>query len=363
MTATLFVADGGTGTCTQTSPCGSIQTAVSEGEGYSGEAVTVHVGPGTYTGGISVSAASLASLTIEGSGASNTKVTGTTFLRGFLVSAGTLSIDDLTVMDALVTTGSGVLNNGTLTLAHDTFRLDLAGNVGGAVGNTGTVVAIDDYFTDDSATQGGDVYNSHTATFMATGDTFVGNFGSATTGGGIYNAGTVTATDDTFIGEKAITGGGIYNVGTLTATDDTFSEIHALLQGGGIVNHRGTVAATNDTFFRNSAGTTTPSDPRSWRHLSGEDASRRKGPVELLCDGPNPTPAAGLSRASLVGVQEGGPAGATTPSPAVASSDRSRWRARDCRRRDARTPAGRRDGGGPRGRSRAQPTVAGGEHE
>ena len=337
MTATLFVADGGTGTCTQTSPCGSIQTAVSEGEGYSGEAVTVHVGPGTYTGGISVSAGSLASLTIEGSGASNAKVTGTTFLRGFLVSAGTVSIDDLTVMDALVTTGSGVLNNCTLT--HDTFRLDLAGNVGGAVGNTGTVVAIDDYFTDDSATQGGDVYNSHTATFMATGDTFVGNFGSATTGGGIYN------------------------VGTLTATDDTFSEIHALLQGGGIVNHQGTVAATNDTFFRNSAGTTTPSDPRSWRHLSGEDASRRKGPVELLCDGPNPTPAAGLSRASLVGVQEGGPAGATTPSPAVASSDRSRWRARDCRRRDARTPAGRRDGGGPRGRSRAQPTVAGGEHE
>lgn len=183
MTATLFVADGGTGTCTQTSPCGSVQAAVSEGEGYSGEAVTVHVGPGTYTGGISVSAGSLASLTIEGSGASNTKVTGTTFLRGFLVSAGT------------------------------------------------------------------------------------------------------------------------------------------------------------------------------------EDASRRKGPVELLCDGPNPTPAAGLSRASLVGVQGGGPAGATTPSPAVASSDRSRWRARDCRRRDARTPSGRRDGGGPRGRSRAQPTAAGGEHE
>jgi putative cell wall-binding protein len=257
VTATLFVADGATGTCTQTSPCGSIQTAVSEGEGYSGEAVTVHVGPGTYSGGITVSAGSLASLTIEGSGAGSTKVTGTSFTRDFLVSAGTVSIDDLTVTDALATTGAGVFNQGTLTLARDTFSENLALNVGGAICNTGTLVAINDYFTDDSATYGGDVYNSHTATFMATEDTFAGNFGSATFGGGIVNAGTATATDDTFIGGTASTGGGIYNVGTLTATDDTFSRNHALFQGGGIQNDQGSVTATNDTFFQNSAGTTT----------------------------------------------------------------------------------------------------------
>jgi putative cell wall-binding protein len=260
VTATLFVADGATGTCTQTSPCGSIQTAVSEGEGYIGEAVTVHVGPGTYSGGsggITVSAGSLASLTIEGSGAANTKVTGTFFYRDFLVSAGTVSIDDLTVMNASETTGAGVFNEGTLTLARDTFSGNIALNVGGAICNTGTLVAIDDYFTDDSATYGGDVYNSHTATFMATEDTFAGNLGTATFGGGMVNAGTLTATDDTFIGEIATNGGGIYNVGTLTATDDTFSRNTAYIQGGAIQNVQGSVTATNDTFFQNSAGTTT----------------------------------------------------------------------------------------------------------
>ncbi len=80
-------------------------------------------------------------------------------------------------------------------------------------------------------------------------------------GGGIYNEGTLTLTNSTVSGNRALDGGGIDNAGTLTLINSSISGNSALADdphgtgyGGGIDN-AGTLTLTNSSVSSNSAST------------------------------------------------------------------------------------------------------------
>jgi len=76
-------------------------------------------------------------------------------------------------------------------------------------------------------------------------------------GGGIYNEGTLTLTNTTVSGNRALGGGGIDNAGTLTLINSTVSGNSATnlyASGGGIYN-AGTLTLINSTVSSNSAST------------------------------------------------------------------------------------------------------------
>jgi large repetitive protein len=294
-TVTLYVSTSGTKTtgCTGAgvTACKTIQEGVTAAEKYTGDAVTLTVAAGTFTGGITIAASKLASLTVEGAGAPTTKVTGHGSTGDFTVSSGTLTVERLSIDGGSSTTGGGVFNDAAaLTLSDDTFSGDAAtSRGGGGVFNNGyTVTMTDDTFSGDHAADGagfgagGGVYNQGTATL--TGDTFSGDK-AGTRGGGLLNYGTSYLTDDTFSGDSTQLGGGIYNAGGTTVTDGTFLGDSAQL-GGGVLNS-GTANATlmGDTFTDDTAsangggvynyGTATVRDDT----FSGDDAAFTGGGV------------------------------------------------------------------------------------
>ena len=136
---------------------------------------------------------------------------------------------------------------GTLNVTGSTF----SGNDGGGIFNSGTLAVTDSTFSDNSAGEGGGIYNQ-AGMITLTGSTFNSNI--AGRGGGIRNAGgTLTVTDSTFSDNRAnsIVGGGIDNSsGTLTVTNSTFAGNRASLSGGGIYN--GGTGTLRNTIVANS---------------------------------------------------------------------------------------------------------------
>jgi CSLREA domain-containing protein len=72
-------------------------------------------------------------------------------------------------------------------------------------------------------------------------------------GGGILNGGTLTITNSTFSGNKALGGGGIENYGTLTVTNSIFSDNSIFRYVGGGIDNTGKLVVTNSTFSGNMA--------------------------------------------------------------------------------------------------------------
>ena len=287
---TLYVATTGTATtgCTTSSaPCHTIQEGVNAAEQFR-EHLTVTVAAGTYTGGITIAASALASLSLHGAGSATTIVTGHTRERVFFVTSGTVTMSGLTITHGYAD-GAGIYNTGTLTLSEDTVSYDtgytssFGGGAGGGVYNSGTLTLTSDTVTYDTSDTGGGVYNN-TGTLTLTNDTVshdtargnggggVYNLGTATLtndtlsndtahtgfttaggghGGVVNNRGTITLTSDTLSNDSATTGGGVFSFGTATLTSDTLANDRAV-NGGGVSNY-GTAALTNDTLTNDSA--------------------------------------------------------------------------------------------------------------
>jgi len=97
---------------------------------------------------------------------------------------------------------------------------------GGAIYNQGkTLILIGDTFLDNSAINGGAIYNDNVvpnSTVIIIGSAFTDNYASAN-GGGLDNDGTATVIGSTFTGNYATDGGGIYNLGTLIVIGSVFS--------------------------------------------------------------------------------------------------------------------------------------------
>jgi hypothetical protein len=215
----LYVRTSGSGvTCSQASPCSSIQTAINAARGaiYAGDNVTINVAAGTYTENDSVSASSLNSLTLAGAGASTTTVNGNQKGSVLTVSNGTVTISGLTIENGSApnSTGGGIFNSGTLTVTDSTI-------------------------TDNDALGGGGI-ETYNGKLTVSGSTISGNGGQA--GGGIETVeGTLTVSGSTFWGNTAINGGGIEGLSSsLTITDSTLSGNDATSNGGGIFTEAGT---------------------------------------------------------------------------------------------------------------------------
>ena len=163
------------------------------------------------------------------------------------------------ITDANAAAGADTINfslSGTITLGSTLPNIEGAAAL--TIDGTGRAVTIDgNNSVQVLVVNGGASLNMNNLTIAN------GNAGTFQ-GGGIFSSGnTLTVTNCTFSGNRALTGGGIYNnFGALTVTNSTFSGNSALVSsgataaggaGGGIFIYGGTAAITNCTFSGNSA--------------------------------------------------------------------------------------------------------------
>jgi hypothetical protein len=179
------------------------------------------------------------------------------------LTTGELTIDkDLTIAgpgaDVLTVSGNAasrvfdVPGSFSVTLAGLTItRGQATGNqYGGGISNAGSLTITDATLSGDRAVFGGGIFNSGLLNI-----TDAALSGNSAQGGGIGNlGGTVNVSRCTFTGNTSVGGGGINNLGgTLTVTDSIFSGNSAFNEnaGGGIYNHYGRATVINSTFSRN----------------------------------------------------------------------------------------------------------------
>jgi predicted outer membrane repeat protein len=249
-----------------------------------------------------------AGIEIEGNGATITAAGETTAfgLLGIAPTAGSVTLDDLTLSDGMAE-GGAVLDQdtGSLTITNTTFSdngsatsgdggaiyatggtLDIAsstfsGNAGASGGAidvaepapVGTTIS-SSTFTDNAATnEGGAIDNADGApgALTLTQDTFTTNTagdGGALSSGPNAGSGTAVVSESTFTGNTALDGGAIDNAdatgtGTLTVSDSTFSgnvatgATPSIGHGGAIDNGdnsgNGTLSVSDSTFSANGA--------------------------------------------------------------------------------------------------------------
>ncbi len=148
--------------------------------------------------------------------------------------------------------GSGIQNQGTLTLIRTVVSDNGGITMGAGIYNGGTLTLRETRVLNNyTISSGGGIYNAGTLTLEDT--TISGNNG-AQAGGGIRNIGTATLQSVTISDNSAFTrdGGGIWNVGDLTFTNGSISGNSTWGDGGGVFNS-GSLEITNATISGNSA--------------------------------------------------------------------------------------------------------------
>jgi len=231
----------------------------------------IHAGVTATLSGLTIQSGGNPFGTIDGSGVFNE---GNLTLIGYTLTGNTSNAfgggiynfgDALTLIGCTLTGnsskggGGGVYNyNGRLALTDCT----LAGNIaesgasttcygGGVCNNSGTLTLTGCTLNDNTAFDGGGVYDSGTATL--TGCTLTGNE-ALNIGGGVCNFGLTTLTGCTLTGNSSKGGGGVFNyVGTLTLTGCTLTGNTAAADGGGGVYNLGTATLTDDILYGDSA--------------------------------------------------------------------------------------------------------------
>ena len=184
--------------------------------------------------------------TIDSSG-QNVTISGNHLVRPFSVNSGsTLNLNRLAVAKGMSgSSGSGIINFGTLILDKTTFSGDVS------IYNQGTLIANDSAFSGNGASV---IVNAGTAGMSN--DTFSANNAPFSHGGGIYNSGALIVSNSTFSNNSARDGGGgICNLGTLTVNNSAFSgnTVGGGARDGGGIYNSGTLTVSNSTFSNNSA--------------------------------------------------------------------------------------------------------------
>ena len=181
----------------------------------------------------------------------------------FAVPAGvTLNLDHLHITNGKANLeGGGVINNGTLNVAHCAFSNNRAGK-GGAISNHGTFTVGNTLFDHNTAFNegGGAIYNDGMAEMNSVNNSEFDNnsgSGSSAQGGAIFNDnnGMLTVTNGIFSANTTTTnvGAGILNKGTLTVIDSALSGtlFEGVGRGSGISNLGGRLVVQGSTFSAN----------------------------------------------------------------------------------------------------------------
>jgi hypothetical protein len=182
------------------------------------------------------------SLDIEGLGANQLAISGNGASRVFDISSGvTAAIDDLTISGGrAVGQGGGILNAGTLSLAHVIVSHNQVVGVpgafavlGGGIRNTGALTVSDSEFD----------HNQAVGPAGAPGGPGGGGLGGAIMSSGLGSApATATVSGSTFLDNQAI--GGAAGLGA------SFTRVGL---GGAIMNDAGTVTVSDSEFDHNQA--------------------------------------------------------------------------------------------------------------
>ncbi len=171
-------------------------------------------------------------LTIQGMGAALTTIAAG--VGGFRIvsvtSAGTLTLDGITVRGGLVgTLGGGISSQGTVTIIRSTITQNQAVGM-----NTG----------------GGSVFNTGRMSIIGSSISGIvsGRVGSQVGGGGIANYGSLVISNSSINGSATFSGGGgIANFGSLVITNSQISGFAG--RGGGVLSD-GMLSVTNSTVAR-----------------------------------------------------------------------------------------------------------------
>lgn len=153
-------------------------------------------------------------------------------------------------------TNTNVTSGTTLNLGKTEFKNNTATNRGGALANLNNDIIATSYFNTVN---------------IGSGSSFTNN--SAIQGGAIYNKGTMNIADTTFSGNKATGsgyGGAIFNgQGILTVNNSTFSGNNATWDGGAI--------SSSTSYLKDSSGKALSlADTRAyWQKVNGFDAANK----------------------------------------------------------------------------------------
>jgi PKD repeat protein len=186
------------------------------------------------------------SLTVDASALTDgIQINGNGSVQIFNVASGTTDVlNSLTITNGYINAdyeGSGICNDGTLTLNQCTLSGNNAGETGGGIYNDGIMTVSNCTLSGNSAgLYGGGIANDGTMTVNeSTLSTNSAEEGGG--GGGIVNAGTLTVNQCILTGNYAngyeAGGGGIYSPGPMTMNQSTLSGNYAngeYDQGGGI---------------------------------------------------------------------------------------------------------------------------------
>jgi hypothetical protein len=216
------------------SGAGSLRAAVAAAG--NGDTIMLPAGTITLTSGV-ISVPSANGLTMIGAGARQTVLSGN-HASEVLTTSGRLSVSGVTFEDGAGTNGGAITTSAPLTLTDDAFVNNHASS-GGAIDaegpNNGTAepLVIDrTLFQGNTVTlYGGALYLSALGTVAITDSTFAGN--AANGESGVFEVSlanpntTITATNDTFVGNSAPTQrGGVFRVGsfqTVRLRNDAFA--------------------------------------------------------------------------------------------------------------------------------------------
>jgi hypothetical protein len=167
-------------------------------------------------------------------------------------------IENLNITDGAASSGGGIDNDGTLTVAGSVFTANRATPYGGGIYNQGTLTVTNCTFSENIASSGAGVFSVNGA-LTVTNSTFSGN--AATDGGAIFSTLSVAEIADSTFSRNTATsfGGAIENRlnATMTVSDNTFSANTATGTGssGGAIYNLQLLTAANNIFVGNGAST------------------------------------------------------------------------------------------------------------
>jgi hypothetical protein len=195
-------------------------------------------------------------------------VIGRRTFGGGIVSVGTLTLTDATVLGNYAAAGAGIYSEGTLTLTDSAVSGNDAEDSGAGLvnGGSGTLTLANSTVSGNQAATfghglGAGIHNEGEMTIINS--TITGNLGGHAEGGGIYNAGsgTLSLINSTLSRNRAgadgpARGGGIYNWGEMTVINSIVSENRVAGLGGGFgggIYNGGGMSLTNTTVSSNTA--------------------------------------------------------------------------------------------------------------